>query len=202
MPKIIKDVFYWLEQNLRGIMIFLIILGLGAGIAPTVEHGKRFVAAIQHERMAKIVPAYAVTQEIESPFDVYVLNVLAEEEWAVAWILQPTSEIDVPDFLYTLFASLENRYPGRVAYYIVLARPIPVQGVDGACTVIQGTDEWGMSNLAVKKLLSWGKANAKNSLDMLFEAQEFWYVRYFQDFPYLESLLQREPGHIPPWKDE
>ena len=196
----------WLKQkkNIKGILVFITILCMGAGIAPTIRHGKGFVAAIRYEQMAEIVPAYAVAGEMEIQFGVYVLDIeIIGERFVVAWILPPTyGSEDAASVVYTFFTLLAKHYPDYEAYYVVIAETFLVTGVDGTCTAARGAAEYGMTGPAVQKMLAWGEENAESSLDTLYETGELWAMPYYQNPPYLESLLQREPGHIPPWEAE
>jgi len=196
----INSMFYWLKQNFKGILVFFTLLAMGTGIVPTIEHGERFVAAIQYEKMVETSSPHIIAKEIEVQFNLYILNVQISDEYAVAWVLLTGDQEDASGLLYTFFYVLSEHYPNRMAYYILVAEAIPVKGVDGECTVVRGLAEYGISDLGMKKLLGWGKANAKNSLDLLFNEGEFSVAPFYYNAPYLGSLMEREPGHVPPWK--
>jgi len=200
----IKNWFKGQKRNIVGTLVFLTILAMGAGIAPTVEHGKGFVAAIKYEQMAEIVPAYAVAGEMEAQFGIYILDIeVISERYVVAWMLPPTDDSeDAAGAVYTFFALLFEYYPGYDAYYTIITETFLAKGVDGKRTVARGIAEYGMTSMAIEKMLLGGEENAAASLDALYASQAFWVHPYGQDAPYLESLLQREPGHIPPWESE
>lgn len=200
----IKNAFYWLRGNFKAIMVFITILAMGAGIAPTIRHGAAFVEALQYEKMVETNPPHIIAREAEAELEgMYVLAVDESAQFAVVWILpvEMGEDGDPANIIYTLFALLDEHYPNREAYYIVVAEVISVVGVDGPCTMIRGLAEYGISLEGMRKLLGWGKANANNSLDLLFAEQKFGVSSFYYSPPYLKELLQREAGHVPPWEE-
>jgi hypothetical protein len=198
----IKKAFSWLKQYHRAIIAFAITLMMGMGIMPTVMHGEAFVAAIQYEQMAEASPRHIIIKEIEANHAIYILHIEVTDLFAVAWIF-PLAEIESPhEVLYDLFCMLEEQFPDRKAYFAVVSEVIPVKGVDGECTVIKGVAEYGITQAGMKKMLGWGKANSKNSLDILFRGQDFWAIPFGYDAPFLSTLLPRESGHVTPWEAE
>ena len=196
----------WLKQNHKGILLFFATLLMGAGIAPTVQHGKGFVAAIRFEKMAEVSPAYAVMREIEPQVRFYVLSVELPESVAMLWVLPSGNFIAMDDELdpelYVMFVSLAKNYPDMAYYVIAVAGATTAPAATGPASAFTGVGYFTMSAVGVEQLIAAGIENAYISLKALFDIGDFDAQSLEGERLYMTNLLPRAPGQAFPWEEE
>lgn len=197
-----RKAWEWLKQYHKTILIFLFVLGLGAGIQPTIESGKDFVAALQFAKMVEVSPVYAVVHDVESQTGYYVLSLEEKEGMVVLWILPSEGEdyASISTDLYAMFISLGKHYYSGETYIIVEAEEIEIPSMNGYIVGFKGIGFFSMTTIGVEIFAAVGIENADSTLKALhgegFDARPLEW-----ESVYMVTLLARAPGHVPPWSE-
>lgn len=197
-------IFNWLKQNFKGVVVFVTILAMGAGILPTVHYGTVFVESIKFEKMAEASPAYAVVRDIEAQTSYYVLSVARSNGILVVWILADENENyeDTEVDLYAMFSSVREHY-GEQDCIILEAEETTLPSMNGPVIGFQAWGFYSMTAEAIQALAESDIENVDDTLTALYSGDGFDASPVGTDNDvYMTVLLARSPYHIAPWEKE